>query len=385
MKILFFTLHLQRTGSEVALYNILNHSALLREHTVGVASRDRGVLFDGLPDRFQVWHAKEYYGKKVSMLTRVKDFVRRAVRKDGYKEFHEAVHETFRPDLWYINTLAQPHLLEYARLHQIPCVLHSHETNLIVYALSGPDVANIVQTPKLILACSSVAAQMLHDLGRSNAVEVCYPAVNVKEVKGGSTDVGQLRARWGIRENAFVWLMAGYYCDNKNPLRFMEIARQLLDRHPNAHFVWVGGDNQSGAGVYLQNVARRMGLEHAVTLTGHVGEAYYDFLRATDGVLLTSNRESLSLVTAEAIMLGKPVVAFDCGGVREIVEDGTAGVILDSWNTADAVATMTAIMQNPLPDHTHRSGGVERKFDLARQVERWDTIMQQHLVSHEKN
>ncbi len=68
-------------------------------------------------------------------------------KKEGYKEFHEFVHESFRPDLWYINTLAHPHLLEYARLNNIPCIVHSHETSLSVYSLSGRDVDNLVSTP----------------------------------------------------------------------------------------------------------------------------------------------------------------------------------------------------------------------------------------------
>ncbi len=202
-----------------------------------------------------------------------------------------------------------------------------------------------------MLACSSVAARMLSDLGRTKAVEVCYPAVDVKRLKMADDSTLLLRSQWGIREGAFVWLMAGYYCDNKNPLRFIEIASKLLAIRPDAHFVWVGGNNKSGAGIYLLNVIKNMGLQDSVTFTGNEGADYYAFLCASDAVILTSSRESLSLVTAEAIIAGKPVVAFDCGGVREIIEDRSTGIILESWNTDDAVAQMVSIMEAPLrPD-----------------------------------
>jgi glycosyltransferase involved in cell wall biosynthesis len=145
--------------------------------------------------------------------------------------------------------------------------------------------------------------------------------------------------------------------------------------------VWVGGNNKSGAGIYLLNVVKNMDLQSYVTFTGNEGADYYDFLCASDAVILTSSRESLSLVTAEAIVAGKPVVAFDCGGVREIIEDGSTGLILQSWNTDDAVSRMVSIMEAPLQPDTVQKEAVESKFDLVKQVEKWDKLIQDHIGS----
>jgi glycosyltransferase involved in cell wall biosynthesis len=57
-------------------------------------------------------------------------------------------------------------------------------------------------------------------------------------------------------------------------------------------------------------------------------------LPASDVLLLTSISEGIPLTVIEAMAAGRPVVATNVGGVGEIVEDGTTGLLAPSGDDA---------------------------------------------------
>ncbi len=59
------------------------------------------------------------------------------------------------------------------------------------------------------------------------------------------------------------------------------------------------------------------------------------FLMGSDVVLVPSLYESFGMIAAEAQSFGKPVIATDITGLREVVTDGTSGILVREW-TAEA-------------------------------------------------
>ena len=94
----------------------------------------------------------------------------------------------------------------------------------------------------------------------------------------------------------------------------------------------------------LERQIRRSGLDSTVTLAGPSDNAP-DELAAADLVVIPSVWESGPLVLAEALLLGRPVVATPVGLVPEVVRDGESGRIVpvgDARALADAVAELLA-------------------------------------------
>jgi glycosyltransferase involved in cell wall biosynthesis len=60
-------------------------------------------------------------------------------------------------------------------------------------------------------------------------------------------------------------------------------------------------------------------------------------MQATDVIVLPSENEPFGITVIEAMAMGKPVVAGDSGGPREIVTSGVDGVLVPHDN-ANAVA-----------------------------------------------
>lgn len=70
-----------------------------------------------------------------------------------------------------------------------------------------------------------------------------------------------------------------------------------------------------------------LGLESTVTIVGGVTDAM-PFLMRSQMAILPSHTEGLPNVVLEAMAAGLPVVAYDVGGVAELVEDGESGILV---------------------------------------------------------
>src|SRR5262249_31946725 len=112
----------------------------------------------------------------------------------------------------------------------------------------------------------------------------------------------------------------------KRPLFWMEIARAVLARMPQAHFVIVGDDGDLGPEV--REYARKHGLAGRLHMPRPVADVG-DWYRAIDVLLLTSERDGLPNVNIEAQHFGVPVVSSDVGGAAQTFEHGATGFLVD--------------------------------------------------------
>ena len=125
---------------------------------------------------------------------------------------------------------------------------------------------------------------------------------------------------------------------------FLEAAREVLQRRPDARFLVVGD------GVGRAEVRRRvgaMGLEPAVTLTGFRRDIP-EVMAALDVLVLPSIRsEATSQVIPQAFAVGTPVVASTVGGSPELVRDGETGRLVPPGDARALAAAMLELVSDP--------------------------------------
>jgi glycosyltransferase involved in cell wall biosynthesis len=131
----------------------------------------------------------------------------------------------------------------------------------------------------------------------------------------------------------------------KAPEVLLRAVPKVLAAVPEAQFAFVGRDATADGALsstaWLRREAERLGVAHAVELTGQLDRGgVEEQLRSATVCAFPSRWESFGNVVAEAAAIGRPVVASALPPFRELVEDGVSGRIApldDTQAWADAL------------------------------------------------
>jgi glycosyltransferase involved in cell wall biosynthesis len=128
-------------------------------------------------------------------------------------------------------------------------------------------------------------------------------------------DARSARSRLGIPEEVPVAGVVSRMATHKGHAFLVEAAP------PGLHLLLVGDGVERAR---LERAVRRCGIE--ATFTGHVPpEEVPDLIASMDLLVHPSLWEGLPRAPVEALLAGRPVVAFDSDGTREVVIDGVTG------------------------------------------------------------
>ena len=123
----------------------------------------------------------------------------------------------------------------------------------------------------------------------------------------------------------------------KNTRLLVEALAEVVRRHPQAR-LWVIGDGQERA--MLETLARETGVAQQTIFWGERHDVASILKHVQAGALVPKANEGLSNTILEYMAASKTVLATDCGGNRELVEDGVNGRLLpllpDAYEVAEA-------------------------------------------------
>ena len=142
----------------------------------------------------------------------------------------------------------------------------------------------------------------------------------------------ETRETFGIKENDFVVTFIGRLTEEKGIIDYVEIISELLVANNDIKGLVVGDaledEHEAVSRVKLGLVLHEKGINKKVTLTGHRDDVPA-LMAISDVVVLPSKREGFGMVLAEAAAMEKPVVAYRCRGVAEVVIHGKTGFIVE--------------------------------------------------------
>ncbi len=149
-------------------------------------------------------------------------------------------------------------------------------------------------------------------------------AIDAAEFRRTQT-VLQARAELGLAQDRLIIGVVGRLSPEKGPDRAIRTLAQLKGKHQTAQLLLIGEGSQRNE---LVELVRKLELSHDVKFLGWQPQPlrYYE---AMDVLLLPSRTEGLPNVVLEAMAMQVPVAASDVGGVQDLLDDGSCGVILN--------------------------------------------------------
>lgn len=160
--------------------------------------------------------------------------------------------------------------------------------------------------------------------------------------------------------------------------RAIDALSRILVRVPDAILRIVGdGPERSG----LEGAAASLGIAERVEFLGEVTPGEISrVIAGASVVLLPSRHEGFPNALLEAGAAARPVVAFECGGVEEIVETGVGGLIVPQGDVAALAEAAADLLLDPA--RAKKMGGAAREwvgahFGLDRYVDEHDMLYRQ--------
>lgn len=184
-----------------------------------------------------------------------------------------------------------------------------------------------------------------------------------------------IRPQLGLNNSATVAVTLARLDQQKRIDRLVEAAALCGDK--NLHFL-IAGDGPFYKD--LQQQINQLGLADRVHLLGR-REDRYDLLASSNFFILSSDFEGTPLAALEAMFAGLPVIAPAVGGLADVVESGSEGLLTEA-DAGDLASAIQKIASNA--SLSQQMGRAARKrvsdnFTLDKTVNRLEEIYQEVL------
>ena len=167
-----------------------------------------------------------------------------------------------------------------------------------------------------------------------NEIPIVYNGINTKKYyKKQNTDNSQ-----------FTLINVGTLYEVKNQKFLINVFYEFNKKYPNSKL------NILGEGLLrteLETQIAKMNLSNKVMLLGKVSNVE-DYLATSDVFVMTSLFEGLPLSMIEAMACGLPIVSSNVGGIKDLIDEGKNGFLLNSFDIKLFVDKISLLFEDSL-------------------------------------
>ena len=200
-------------------------------------------------------------------------------------------------------------------------------------------------TDRIISVADAMTEQALAaGVGRPELYATIYSGMEVDTFGPREGVAARVRAELGIPQDALVVGKVSRIFAMKGHQYLVSAAPQVVERFPNAKFLFVGDGSWRGK---IEAQIRALGLTDRFVFAGLVDPARIpDMILAMDVLVHASLREGLARVLPQALLSECPVVSYDVDGAPEVIIDRETGRLVP----AKAVDALAAAIVDMLAD-----------------------------------
>lgn len=165
-------------------------------------------------------------------------------------------------------------------------------------------------------------------------IDLIYPAIDVDKlmtvnVESFSREV--TLKNYGLDPKKQYFAFIGRVTEQKQPLKFIELAVKAMKQYNNVEFIMVGNGDLNDK---VEEEINRLSIKDQFHRIKYI-EQIYSFTKAIDGLIITSIYEGLPIVSIEAMCVGTPIMSTDVGDVKLFIERFKMGVVSKSFEIDD--------------------------------------------------
>lgn len=224
---------------------------------------------------------------------------------------------------------------------------------------------------KEVIACSDKAKETFSHH---------YPNINCVSIPNGvnldsyyNAKVYSKKQLIGVSEDTFVITMVSRFIPSKRQDTLVEAIAMLPQRY---HAILVGGSFEDEGLIKIRKLVSKLNVSERVHFL-YIRSDVPEILKSSDAILLSSEYEGLSLSSIEGMASGRPFIASDVNGLREVVQG--AGILVkcaDSKELADTILRLDkdrTFYENVVQTCVERS----KQFDI-------NNVVNQYQVEYNK-
>jgi glycosyltransferase involved in cell wall biosynthesis len=278
-----------------------------------------------------------------------------------------------------------------ARSSGVPALWHVRYTSLPGKAVRGlHDRLAASRGVRRIVCVSKASAQLFPHCPEK--VRVIHNALDVDEFDArGITP--KLKIELGLPKDAVVFGSQGRILPRKGYVEMIRAAKEALasmtdDEKRRVHWAVLGDtpeDYRPDHVVECRALVAELGLEGKFTFLGFKDDVKPYAVDFDVAVVPSIYPDPLPRAVIEAMSLGKPVIAFDVGGVAEMLKNGETGTLIEGGDVSGLAKQFLRYLRDGELRARHGKAGrarVENEFDGRGQAKRiQDQIVEAAAVS----
>lgn len=206
---------------------------------------------------------------------------------------------------------------------------------------------------KILCVSNTVKSNFYKRFGLKENVEVVYNVVDDQSIVEKAQQIPEDLSE--DTDNRFKIITVGRLTKQKGYDRLLRVHSKLIEDGFD-YTLWIIGEGEDRG--YLESIIKDKGIQDSTKLFGFKSNPY-PYIKYCDLFVCSSLAEGFSLVVAESLILGVPVLSTNCAGPNELLNNGEFGLLVDN-NENSLYEGLKKILNNPLLYENYKCKAKER-------------------------
>jgi glycosyltransferase involved in cell wall biosynthesis len=174
-----------------------------------------------------------------------------------------------------------------------------------------------------------------------------------------------------INKDSIIIANIGQLTKWKNQEDFIQLAKIIIRKIENVYFILVGDDLSGYETRYKKSLIQLITIQEDQSKIIYLGwrDNINEILENVDILVHTAKDEPFGRVIVEAMTMQTPVVAYNCGGPKEIIVNKQTGYLIEPFNFEELVDKVQKLIENADLRSKFGEAGRQRaieKFNIER-------------------